>query len=163
MKKLLLFTTLFFIASSVFSQSADFITRLLEKDKVTFGEVCYLCAVCQNLVPDDATEVDATNAIFEEGLLPKNVQPSDFANYKNTSALFAKLWNLNGGLFFRMTDGNGRYAFKQFKNDGVINQNSDPSMIPSGVDILNMYTIGEKRYGSTNSNSIESVEEGDNR
>lgn len=146
MKKFLLFFTSLFVSSFIFAQSADFVTRMLDTDKATFGQVCYLCAVCQNLVSDNAKEVDAMNAIFEQGILPDEVQPGDLINYKQAAVIFSKVWNIKGGLLFRISNGSPRYAFKQLKNDGVILSNADPSMIPSGVDILNMYTMGEKRY-----------------
>ena len=148
MKKILLFLTSLFISSFVFAQSADFVTRMLETEKATFGQVCYLSAVSQNLISDEAKEVDAMNAIFEQGILPDEVQPGDTINYKQAAIIFSKIWNIKGGLFFRLSGGNARYSFKQLKNDGVILQTADPSMIPSGVDILNMYTMGEKRYST---------------
>lgn len=151
MKKIFLFFTALLISSFTFAQSADFVTRMLETEQATFGQVCYLSAVSQNLVSDAAKEVDAMNAIFEQGILPDGAQPGDVINYKQAAVIFSRIWNVKGGLFYRISGGNSRYAFKQLKNDGVILQNADPSMIPSGVDILNMYTMGEKKYPSTES------------
>ncbi len=152
MKKNLLLLTFLFFSSTVFSQSADFITRVLESEKITYGQVCYFSAICQELVPEDASEIDAINAISERGIIFQNIQPDDFINYKQTAKIFAQIWNIKGGLFYRLTKGNARYAFKQFKNDGVMSQSADPSMIPSGVDLLNMFTIGEKLYASKGEN-----------
>lgn len=152
MKKKLLYLTFLFFSSLVFSQSADFITHMLETEKVTYGQACYFSAICQELVSEDANEIDAINAIAERGIIFQNVQPDDFINYKQTAKIFAQIWNIKGGLFYRLTKRDARYAFKQFKNDGVISQSADPSMIPSGVDLLNMFTIGEKLYVSKEGN-----------
>ncbi len=153
MKKFLLFFSTFFIASALSAQSADFVTRMLESDRATFGQVCYLSAVSQNLVPESSKEVDALNAVFEQGLIPQDIQPGDYVNYRQASAIFAKMWNIKGGLFFRLTKGNPRYAYRQFKNDGVVPMTSDPSMVPSGTDVLNMFTMGEKKYAKTEGGS----------
>ena len=150
MKKNLLLLIVFFIAPSIFSQKAEFITDFLQAEEADFGQVCYLSAVCQNLVKDSASETDAFNSIFEQGLIPTGKKPEDKINYMQAAYIFSKLWDIKGGLLFRMTRGNPRYAYKQFKNDRVIPLTADPSMIPSGTDILNMFTLCEKKYTTAN-------------
>ena len=149
MKKILLFLTSLFIMTCAFSQSADFITKMLATEKATFGQVCYLSAVCQGLVNEKASETDSFNAIFEQGVITENNKPEDFVTYKQAAAIFSKIWKIDGGLFFRLTKGNARYAYKQLKNDNIIPGNADPSMIPAGTDILNMFTLGDKKYKTT--------------
>lgn len=133
---------------SIFSQTAEFITNFLQAKEATFGQVCYLSAVCQELVPDTANETEAFNAVFEQGVIPKGKTPEDKINYLQASHIFSKIWNIKGGLFFRITKGNPRYAYKQFKTDRIIPASADPSLIPAGTDILNMYTVGEKLYST---------------
>ena len=56
------------------------------------------------------------------------------------------MFNIKGGLMFRLTKGSPRYAFKQMKSDGVISQNYDPSLILSGREALNIYTSCNMLY-----------------
>lgn len=148
MKKIVFLVMSIFISCAVFSQSADFVTKLISTKKATFGQVCYLAAVYQGFTGEDASETDAMNAMFERGILPFYASVDMPINFEDASGIFSKFWNVKGGLFFKISNGNKRYAFKQFKNDGVISAKTDPSMIPSGVDILNIYTMGDTRYKS---------------
>lgn len=137
------------------AQSADFVTELLSTERARFGQVCYLSAVYQNLVPEDASEVDAMNALFEAGVIPGDTGRSTEITYAQTSGLFARFWGIKGGLFYRLTGKNARYAFKQFKADGIISPWIDPAMVPSGFDVLNLYTAGDMRYMSSAANGAE--------
>lgn len=149
MKKLLFTIVSLFISSVLFAQSADEITKIINSEKATYGQTCYLTAVYQNLVKENATETDAMNSWFEENQLQKKaVSPDTEITYQDACYYFAKMWNINGSLFFRITKGSPRYAYKQLKKDGVIPSNADPTQIPSGTDLLNIYTSGHLIYVS---------------
>lgn len=155
MRKTVPFIFLLFLSAGLFAQSADFVTKLLSTERARFGQVCYLSAVYQNLVPEDATEVDAVNALFETGVIPADTDENTEITYAQTAGLFARFWNVKGGLLYRLTGKNARYAFKQFKADGIISSWIDPGMIPSGIDVLNMYTSGDLRYASASEKGAE--------
>ncbi len=148
MKKIILVLISLYVSCTLFAQSADFITELISSEKVTFGQFCYFSAIYQNLVSEDASETDAVNAFFELGYLPAGVDENTFITYEQASRIFVGFWNIKGGLFYRLSGKSGRYAFKQFKADGIIPAKIDPGMIPGGTDILNIYTMGDIRYAS---------------
>ena len=148
MKKIILVLISLYVSCTAFAQSADFITELISSEKVTFGQFCYFSAIYQNLVSEDASETDAVNAFFELGYLPAGVDENTFITYEQASRIFVGFWNIKGGLFYRLSGKSGRYAFKQFKADGIIPAKIDPGMIPGGTDILNIYTMGDIRYAS---------------
>lgn len=144
-----IFCLVFFLFSlNIYSQSAEFITELLDAKNVTYEQVSYLVAVHENLVSEKASYVDSMNALYQEKLLLEKVKPTEYINYKDLSYYFAKLWNVKGGLMFRISKGSPRYAFNQFKNDGIIPLKIDPCFYPSGIDVLNMYTVGDLKYTS---------------
>ena len=144
-----IFCLVFFVFSlNIYSQSAEFITELLGAEKVTYGQVAYLVAVHENLVSEKASYIDSMNALYK-------VVPSEFVNYKDLSYFFAKLWDVKGGLMFRISKGSPRYAFNQFKNDGIIPVNIDPHFYPSGRDVLNLFTLGDLKYGKVISSNEE--------
>lgn len=151
-----IFCLVFFVFSlNIYSQSAEFITELLGAEKVTYGQVSYLVAVHENLVSEKASYIDSMNALYQEKLLLDEILPSQFVNYKDLSYFFAKLWDVKGGLMFRISKGSPRYAFNQFKNDGIIPVNIDPHFYPSGRDVLNLFTLGDLKYGKVISSNEE--------
>ena len=142
-----IFCLVFFLFSlNIYSQSAEFITELLDAKNVTYEQVSYLVAVHESLVSEKASYVDSMNALYQEKLLLEKVKPTEYINYKDLSYYFAKLWNVKGGLMFRISKGSPRYAFNQFKNDGIIPVNIDPHFYPSGRDVLNLFTLGDLKY-----------------
>ena len=54
MRKVLSILIILFIGGFAFAQSAEVVTDILNSDEVTYGQVCYLSAVHQGLISDDA-------------------------------------------------------------------------------------------------------------
>ncbi|MEE1165654.1 MAG: hypothetical protein UHP28_00670 [Treponema sp.] len=146
MKKLLICLLSIFVCNFGFSQSADIVTEIIDAPVATYGQVCYLSACDRGLIQDDATYEDAVKTLFEMGEIPESVKADDTINYERVAFYFSKLWKINGGFFFRVTKGSSRYAFRQLRLDGVIPKYIDPNRIPSGADVLNMYTLGDATY-----------------
>ncbi len=146
MKKMSILLLAIFMSFSVFAQSADVITEILEADQATYGQVCYLSAVQQNLVADNSSYEDAINALHSEGQIGELIAPETEISAREAAALFASMWDIEGGLMFRLSKGAPRYAFKQLQADGIISSTKDPSEILSGSDILKMYTACVKKY-----------------
>ena len=90
---------------------------------------------------------DAIEALVNINQLPSVVDASEPIPLGNLAFLFAKIWNVKGGIFFRITKGAPRYAYKQLKADGIIDENKDPSSKISGIDALNIYTSCSFEYG----------------
>lgn len=147
MKKFIISMLAMFFAASVYSQTADFVTEILETPEARYGQVCYLTAVYLNLVPETASEADAANALFAKNIVNNNVKIESPVNYAQAAGILSKIWKIKGSLMFTVTKGSPRYAFKQLRNDKVIPSKKDPSDIPSGTDLLNMFTAGNIAYG----------------
>lgn len=146
-KKIVIVLSIFFVAMTVHAQAADVISEILEADEVTFGQVCYLSAVQQGLIGDDASYEDAINSLYSKRQIPEVYYEDSVVPMANLAFIYARMWNVKGGLFFRIFHGAPRYAFKQLKADGVIASYINPTSIASGVDALNMYTECAFKYG----------------
>lgn len=147
MKKIIsiLFTLVFSFAA--FAQSADVITDILDTEEATYGQVCYLLAAQQKLILDDATYVYAVEALYENGQIPELYGEDDSITAIDAAFLFSRMWDIKGGLMYRLTKGSPRYVFRQFQADGVIGSSVQPKDSISGSDILSMYTSCLRKYG----------------
>lgn len=147
MKKLLPLLILLFCTIGLHAQSSDVVTEIINSDKVTFGQVCYLSAVQQGFIEEDASYSDAINALYENGQIPKALYEDTVVPMVNLAFIYAQIWDIKGGLFYRLFRGAPRYAFKQMKADGIFDSSIDPDSIPSGRDALNLYTSCMLYYG----------------
>ena len=149
MKRIFSVLLVLFVGGLVFAQSADVVTEILGTEEVTYGQVCYLSAIHQGIISEDASYDDAVEALLARGQLPEDVGSYDSVFMANLAFIYAQIWpNIKGGLMFRLTRGSPRYAYKQFKADGVIPDNSDPNEIVSGTQALNILTSCMLEYGS---------------
>lgn len=147
MKKYLSILFTLFLVVSVHAQSADVITDILETDKVTFGQVCYISAVEQGLIDEKDDYNKAVEALVANELIPEYVDSSIQIPLGDAIFIVAHIWEIKGGLMYRLTKGSPRYCFKQFKSDGIIKQNAEPEDIISGPDLLNIYNKCNNIYG----------------
>lgn len=147
MRRYLSILLFLFLASGAYAQSAEVITNILESENVTFGQVCYLSAVHQELVSDNASYSDAIEALYKKGQIPTVGYESSVVPMVNLTFLYSQMWDIKGGIFYRIFHGAPRYAFKQMKADGVLPANADPGIIVSGREALNIYTACQLKYG----------------
>ena len=145
-----------FAGTFVFAQSANVITDILESDEATYGQVCYLSAIHQGLISEDATYEDAVEVLYDRGQIPESVGAYDTVYLANLAFIYVQIWpSIKGGLMFTLTKGSPRYAFKKLKSDGVIPDNSDPNSVVSGHQALNILTTCMMEYGSDESMGME--------
>ena len=147
MKKIFLIVLGLFISISAYSQSQDVITEILESSEATFGQVCYISAVMQSLVSDDSSYDDAVLAVYENEQLPYITESSQPIPLIDAAYLFSFMWDIKGGLMYKITNGAPRYVFKQFQADKIIPYDAEPNQIVSGIEIMRMFTSCEKKYG----------------
>lgn len=154
MKKKLsvLFCLLF--SAVVYAQSADVITELLDTKQASFGQICYLAAVQQNYVDENASYEDAVQALFENGIIPNSEDPQAPIPLVDIAYIYSHLWPIEGGLMFRLTKGSPRYAFKQFQSDGILSRKQDPADFISGAKALSIYTSCVKKYSGFDIKSV---------
>ena len=55
MKKIITILSILFIGAAAYSQSAKVVTEIIDAPKVTYGQICYLSAVSQNLLSESAS------------------------------------------------------------------------------------------------------------
>lgn len=143
-----------FLVFSIHAQSAEAISQILESDVVTVGQVCYISAVEQGLISERSSLEDAVLALEEIGQIKPGMNKDDRMPVVNIAFIMAQLWEIKGGLMFRITKGSPRYAFKEFKSTGVILEDTDPGDYISGAEFLSMYTAGLSVYGGFNIDDV---------
>ena len=140
---------------SLYAQSADVITDLLESEKATFGQVCYLAGVQQDIISEDTSYENAVQVLYEKGIIPNSEDPQAPIPLVDIAYIYSRLWPIQGGLMFRLTKGSPRYAFKQLKTDGIISDDADPNSFVSGREALNILTACMMEYGTDESMEME--------
>lgn len=149
MRKVLSILFVLFIGSFAFAQSADVVTDILNTDEVTYGQICYLSAIHQGLIDESDSYETAVDVLLSTGQIPEYVDAESPIYMANLAFIYAQIWpDMKGGLMFRLTKGSPRYAFKQFKTDGVISDKADPSSYVSGSEALNVLTACMMQYGT---------------
>ncbi len=148
MRKVLSILLLLFTGGLVFAQSAQEITNILNTDEVTYGQVCYLSAIHQNLITEDQGYEEAIKVLYESGQLPELVAGHQEVYMQNLAFIYLQMWpDVKGGLLYKLTKGSPRYAFKQLKTDGVFPEGADPNSFVSGRDALSFLTACMIKYG----------------
>ena len=154
MKRILSVLFCLFVGMSVYAQSADVITGLLESDEATFGQVCYLAAVQENLINENDSFETAVQALYDNGIIPAVEDPEAPIPLVDIAYIYSRLWEINGGLMYRLTKGSPRYAFKQFQADGILSSKQEPSDIISGAKALSIYTSCVNKYSGFDIKSV---------
>lgn len=154
MKKLVSLLLGLFCTFAIWGQSADEITKILESENATYSQVCYLSAVHQGFVDDDATYEESYQALVDNELIINVEDINQNIPLGEVAFIFSKMWNVDGGIMYRITKGNHRYSFKQFQSDGILSLTDEPSDFVSGVKILQIYTSCVSKYSDFNLNSV---------
>lgn len=158
-KKMVTILSVLLISITLYAQSSEVVTDILNSKEVTFGQVCYLSAVQQGLVNDEASYEDAINTLYQKKQIPETYYQDSVVPMANLAFIYARMWDVKGGLFYRLFKGAPRYAFKQLKADGIIADYIDPTTIASGVDALNLYTACAFKYGNEDFTDTSSADE----
>ena len=140
MKKKIIFICLFLCLSFVcFGQSADFISKMIEAEQVTYEDVAYLCAINLELISEEDFGKEALSALEKAKVfsMPKN--PTETVSYAALANMFMKTWKIKGGLMYSITKAN-RYAFRELQYLGFIAATEYPNKKPSGLEMLNLLT-----------------------
>ncbi|MBO5826265.1 MAG: hypothetical protein J6R03_06520 [Treponema sp.] len=140
--------SLFLLGGVVSAQSSQIVTDILNTEEVTYGQVCYLSAIHQGFISEDTTLDDAVKILYEKKQTPELLSTTTPACMVNLSYIYMQMWpNVDGGLFFRLTNGSPRYALKKLKADGIIEDTVDPLETLSGKEALDILTSCMLQYG----------------
>ena len=137
-----------------FTQSADVITELLESDKVSFGQVSYLAAVQMNLLDENDSYENAVKVLVDNDIIPDGEEADTPIPLVDIAYIYSKLWDVKGGLMYRLTKGSPRYAFRQFQSDGIISSDADPAWLVSGAKALSIFTSCVNKYSGFDMRSV---------
>jgi len=149
MRKFVILLFIMLISVGVYAQSADVITQILETEKVSYGQVCYLSAVRQNLISEDDSFDDALAALEEKNQLNTIISSEYEANVQDIANIFMQIWpEVKGGLLYRLTH-SSRYAFKHLKALRIIPDSYYPDSSINGLQLLNMLTSCMNTFGSS--------------
>lgn len=148
-----------FLVLSVHAQSADILGDILESEEATYGQVCYLAAVEQGLIPENADFEMAVVALADIGQIPSVVDANVPVPYVDAIFIMSHMWKIKGGVMYKITGGSPRYTFRQFKYDAVIPQNIQSTDCMSGRDLLTLYTTAVKVYGGFDINKVSMEDE----
>jgi len=154
MRKFLPFILTIMFSAAASAQSADVVSEILDTKEATFGQICYLSAVQQKLVDNDATYGQSISALYENGQLPSMVYETTPMVMADLAFIYSRMWHIRGGVFYRLTGGSPRYAFKQMKADGIFPNRTDPADSVSGREALNILTSCMMTYGGMKLESI---------
>lgn len=147
MKKYLSILLFLFLGIGAYAQSANVITEILNSPAATFGQVCYLSAVHQNLIDEGASYEDAVSALYQNNQISQIIDVEKNISIIDAAHIYSFMWNVNGGLMYRLTKGSPRYVFRQFQADGIIPSDVEPASLLSGSGALSLYTSCLRRYG----------------
>ena len=154
MKKTLFILISLFIGLSVYAQSADVITEMLDAEQATFGQISYLAAVQKELITEDASYDAAVQALYDNGIIPDSEDPTAPIPLVDIVYIYSRLWQVKGGLMFRITKGSPRYAFRQFQADGIISSKQEPSDYITGAKALSIYSSCLSKYGNLDVSTV---------
>lgn len=135
-----IFLLLFVLFASLgFSQSADFVTEIINSEAITYEDVAYFCALNLGLVSDDATPSEAMVALDKANVYSMPNNSKEYIPYDALANMLMRTWGIKGGFFYSITKSN-RYAFKELQNKGFIPTNVSSKESVSGIEMLNLIT-----------------------
>ncbi len=138
MKKIsMLILTLIVCAFASWAQSADSVTKMIESQKVTYGQISYFTAIQSNLVTEVASNEEAFAALKNSGVITKDCQASDFIPLEDFAYLCTRAWDIQGSLLYQFFP-SPRYALRLLKAKNFIPASYDPFKNLSGRDALNI-------------------------
>lgn len=140
MKKILLGIAVALISAlAVSAQSSELMSKIIKSEKATLAQISYLPALYANRITEEDSEEKAFQVMQESGLFSEEATPDTEATLADVCFVYAKSLGLKGGLFYRLFQ-SPRYAFKEFKAQGIIPAEADPSMQLSGTDSMDLFS-----------------------
>ena len=139
MKKVKIFTLFFmFFCGIVSAQSADKVTKMIEAETVTLGDVAYFAASYFDLIDDNAENSEALIAL-EERVQYLKISNTEKLTYDDLAYFCTQTWNIKGGIMLMLTN-SPRYAFRELQAKGYISNSIYPNDAINGVEALTIMT-----------------------
>ena len=90
MKRVCFVLIMLIMLSSVYAQSTKVLKSISEKEFVTLEEVCYLAAVQNGLISENASFTEAFTLMSKSNQIPANQQPDMPVPYVNLSYIYSQ-------------------------------------------------------------------------
>lgn len=160
MKKFIFSIIVLLCGGFIFAQSAEVVTEILNTKAVTYGQVCYLSAVQQGLVSDDATYDQAIKALKISEKKVKRYDADDKIKLEDLAYIYVRMWpKAKGGFMYFFSGGSPRYSFKLLKNKGIILSYGEPDQHVTGQEALNILTGCMMEFGTEEDGVSLSIED----
>lgn len=120
------------------AQNFNHLNSIVETEKITLEQVSFLVASYLDSEDESISLEQSFVKLSQMGYFLENDKPSDFITVKKLSGIYAKVFNIKGGIFYRLFKKSDRYAFKELMALGYFPDNVDPSDSVSGVDAIGL-------------------------
>ncbi len=128
--------TISFQGVNLFAQSNSVIDTLLNEDKADLGRTAYMVFSAASLVDDSAEIPEVLDFLKLNGW--KNLEQKaagDTITLGEYSYLVTKAFDIKGGIMYRLFPG-PRYAARELKYMGFVDNDADPSMPVTGDAVI---------------------------
>lgn len=132
MKKIVIILLITYLALPVIAQDAEQISKILEKNHVSYIDFSYLIASELGM---DVTPFEAWTYCDRFECFPFTAKPNDEIPVKIISYFLMKNYSLSGGIMWSLTK-SPRYAWNELRKNSFWSVNIDPSSVLSGRDII---------------------------
>lgn len=128
-----------FAALGIHAQAANNVTKMINTEKVSWGQVSYFSAVAQGLVSEDASNEAAFALLQKSGIAASDKNALSAITFAELAHVCAQTWKVNNSFMYKISP-SPRYAFTMMRANGIIPLNVDPDSVPNGHDVLNVIT-----------------------
>ena len=128
----------FILLLSLHAQNSEKMTEILKSEKASFEQASYLPALYANLISEDDSSAKAFEALKDNNYFSPSVTSDSNVTLAQLCQIYMKAFNMKGGLFYTLFP-SARYAFKEFKANGILPPQADPSENVSGRDSIDIF------------------------
>lgn len=143
MKKLLFCFGILCLASAVFAQNADKVSKILEQNEISKGEASYFVCVYKNFSEENVSDEEAFSLLAEKNLFKVGESSGEDIPLSEACLLILRTSEAKGGIFYSIFK-SSRYALREFKAMGIVPKNADPNQKVSGNEFIAMINGFEK-------------------
>jgi hypothetical protein len=137
MKKAALVLLSFFLASSLFSQSAAVMDSLVGNPELTWTQVSYLVFTASGQLAETSEPERAFALLQQLDWVAPGIEADSPVPLADFAWLLARTWRVSGGLWFNLFPG-PRYAFREFQYRGWLPAGLDPGSEVSGAQAIGL-------------------------
>lgn len=138
MKKVIL--VLFFsilLSLGAFSQSNEFVDKLINSKAISLGQAAYLVLVASDNLSDDSDELRAFDLLVQQGMVSSSDNSERSISMAEYAFILSKSFGIKGGIMFTLLP-SPRYAYRELVARLIIQGKSDPMMTVSGERAIRM-------------------------